>query len=161
MRRSTSRTVSRYWLTLARSAGPSFRLSRAISSLNQSSRLALFRSAARRSAVLPPSPNKTFKDDPRMSFGRQRRRRRRPGKIVLIDAGVTVVALAHRLDQIHRQFQRRQLRLLADLLGGDLIDRRSQVVVRAFRQLRLGGAQEGGVGGGVRAGIGVLQFQIA
>ena len=49
---------------------------------------------------------------------------------------------------------------LTDVLRGDLIDRRSQVVVRAFRQLRLGGAQEGGVGGGMAAGIGVLQLQV-
>ena len=46
------------------------------------------------------------------------------------------------------------------LLRGDLIDRGAQVIVRAFRQLRLGRAEEGGVGGRVAAGIGVLQLQI-
>ena len=61
---------------------------------------------------------------------------------------------------IHRQFERRQLRLLTDLFRRDLIHRRAQIVVRAFRQLRLGGAQESGVGGRMAAGIRVPQFQI-
>ena len=42
----------------ARSAGPSVFLSRASSSVTESSRLARFFSAARRSAMLPPSPNR-------------------------------------------------------------------------------------------------------
>ncbi len=42
IRRSTSRTVSRYWPTRARSAGPSRVFSRAISSVTESSRLARF-----------------------------------------------------------------------------------------------------------------------
>ena len=95
-----------------------------------------------------------------MRLGRQRRGGRRPGKIVLIDAGVAVVALADDLQQIHRQFERRQLRLLADVLGGDLIDGGAEVIVGAFGQLGLGGAEEGGVGSRMAAGIGVLQFQI-
>ena len=95
-----------------------------------------------------------------MSFRRQRRRRRRPGEIVLIDAGIAVVALADDRQQIHRQLQRRQLRVAADLLGGDLIDRRAQVIIRAFGALGLGGAQERGVRGRMRAGIGVPQFQV-
>ena len=78
----------------------------------------------------------------------------------MINAGVAVVALADHLEQIHRKLQRRQLRLLTDLLRGDLIDRGAEVVVRAFRQLRLGGAEEGGVGSRMAAGIGVLQLQI-
>ena len=56
IRRSTSRTVSRYSLTLAWSAGPSLRFRLAMSSVTQSSRLARLRSAARRSARVPPSP---------------------------------------------------------------------------------------------------------
>ena len=58
------------------------------------------------------------------------------------------------------QFERRQLRVLADLLGGDLVDGGAEIVIGAFGPLGRGGAEEGGVGGGVRAGIGVLQFQI-
>ena len=50
-----------------------------------------------------------FKDDSRMGLGRQRRGRGGPGKVVLIDAGVTIVALTDELEQIHRHFQRRQL----------------------------------------------------
>ena len=160
MRRSTSRTVSRYWLTLVRSPGPSFFCRRAISSLTQSSRLAFFRSSARAVRRAAALAEQALEDDARMGLGRQRRRGRRPRQIVLVDAGVAVVALAHRGEQIHRQLERRQPRLLADLLRRDLIDRRAQVVVGALGPLRLGGAQEGGVGRRVRAGIGVLQLQI-
>ena len=62
--------------------------------------------------------------------------------------------------QVHRHLERRQLRLLADLLGGDLIDGRAEVVVGALGQLGPGRAQEGGVGGRVRAGVGVPQLQV-
>ena len=102
-----------------------------------------------------------LEDDARVGFGRKRRRRRRPREVVLVDARVAVVALAHRLEQIHRQLQRRQQRLLADLLRGDLVDRRAQVVVGAFGPFRLGRAQERGVRRGMRAGIRVLQLQVA
>ncbi len=131
-----------------------------MSSLTQSSRLARLlqrRAPVGRAAALAEQP---LEDDARMRLGRQRRRRRRPGEIVLIDAGVAVVALADRLEQVHRQLERRQLRLLADLLRGDLIDRGAEVVVGALGPLRLGRAQERGVRGRMRAGIGVLQLQV-
>ena len=101
-----------------------------------------------------------LENNSRMRFRRQRRRRRRPREIILVNTGVAIVALADHLHQVHRELQRRQLRLLTDVLRGDLIDRGSQVVVRAFRQFRLGSAQEGGVGGRMAAGVGVLQFQV-
>ena len=74
-----------------------------------------------------------LEDDARMRLGRQRRRRRRPREVVLVDAGVAVVALADGREQVHRQLERRQLRLLADLLGGDLVDGRAEVVVACSR----------------------------
>ena len=161
MRRSTSRTVSRYWLTRARSAGPSvFLQPRDLLGhrIEQAGPLLQRRAAIRRAAAFA---EQALEDDPRMRLGRQRRRRRRPGEVVLIDAGVAVVALADDRQQVHRQFERRQLRLVADLLGGDLIDRRAEIVVGALGLLRLGGAQERGVGGGVRARIRVPQLQVA
>ena len=160
MRRSTSRTVSRYSPTFARSAPPSLPCSRAMSSLTKSSRLALRRSAARRSAALPPSPNRRSKTSRGWASARQRGRRRRPRQIVLIDAGETVVALAHGLEQIHRHLERRKLRLLSDLLGRHLIDGDSEMVVGAFGPFGFRGAQECRVGGRVRARIGVLQLQV-
>ena len=67
-----------------------------------------------RAAALAEQP---LEDDARMRLGRERRRRRRPREVVLIDARVAVVALADGLEQIHRQLERRQQRLLADLLA--------------------------------------------
>ena len=133
---------------------------RAMSSLTESSRLA--RLLQRRATVggAAALAEQALEDDARMRLGRQRRRRRRPREVVLIDAGVAVVALADRLEQIHRQLERRQLRLLADLLRGDLIDRGAEVVVGALGPLRLRRAEERGVRGRVRAGIGVLQLQV-
>ena len=113
-----------------------------MSSRTQSSRLARLpqrRAAIGRAAALAEQP---LEDDARVRLGRKRRRRRRPREVVLIDARVAVVALTDRLEQIHRQLQRRQQRLLADLLRGNLIDRRAQVVVGAFGPFRLRRAQE-------------------
>ena len=98
--------------------------------------------------------------NPGMRLGGQRRRRRGPGEIVLIDTGVTVVALADDLHEVHRQLQRGQLSLLADVLSGDLVHGRAEVIIRAFGQLRLGGAEECGIGSRMTAGIGVLQFHV-
>ena len=95
-----------------------------------------------------------------MGLSRKGRRWRRPREIVLVDARIAVVALTHHLEQIHRQLQRRQQCFLADLLRSDLIDRRAQVVVRALGPFRRGRAEEGGVGGRMGAGIGVLQLQV-
>ena len=47
-----------------------------------------------------------------------------------------------------------------NLLGGNLINGRSKVVVRALRSLRLGGAQKCTVRRSMRARVGVSQFQI-
>ena len=99
-----------------------------------------------------------LEDDARVRFSRQRGRGRRPGEIVLISAGVAVVALTDHLEVVHGQFEGGQLGSLSNTLSRDLIDRRSQVVVGALRQLGFGGTQEGRVGGSVAAGVGVLQF---
>ena len=161
MRRSTSRTVSRYWATRARSAGPSWLLScgeLVRHGIEQAGPALQGGAAVGRGAALAEQP---LEHDPRVGLARQRRRRRRPRQVVLVDAGVAVVALADERQQVHRQFERRQLRVLADLLGGDLIDRRAQVVVGALGALGPGGAQERGVRGRVRAGVGVPQLQVA
>ena len=107
-----------------------------------------------------PFAEQALEDDARVRLGRQRGRGRRPRQVVLVDAGVAVVALPHHVHQVHRQLQRRQARLLPDLPRRDLIDRRPQVVVAALGPLRGGRAQERGVRGGVRARIGVPQLQV-
>ena len=113
--------------------------------------------AVRGVAALAEQP---LEDDPRMGLGRQRRRRRGPREVVLINAGVAVIALADGREQVHRHLERRQLRLLADLLRGDLVNGGPEIIVRALGQLRPGGAQERGVGRRVSPGIGVLQLEV-
>ena len=100
-----------------------------------------------------------FEDDARMRLGRKRSRGRRPGKAILIDARVTVVAHTGERVQIHRELQRRQLRLAAHLLGRDLVDGRAQVIVGALGVFGGRGAQKRRVGGVVRSRIRVLQPQ--
>ena len=46
-----------------------------------------------------------LENDSRMRFRRQRRCRRRPGKIILVNTGVAIVALAHHLHQVHRELE--------------------------------------------------------
>ena len=161
MRRSTSRTVSRYWPTLAAILGPELRLQPrdVVANRIEEAGLALQRrSPIGRAAALS---EQALEDDARVRLGRKGRGRRRPREVVLIDARVAVVALTDHLEQVHRQLERRQQRLLAELLRRDLIDRRAEVVVRALGPLRFRGAQERGVGRGMRAGVGVLQLQVA
>ena len=84
-----------------------------MSSRTQSSRLARLpqrRAALGGAAAFAEQP---LEHDARMRLGRQRRRRRRPRQVVLVDARVAVVALPDRLQQVHRQLERRQLRLAA------------------------------------------------
>ena len=101
-----------------------------------------------------------LEDDARMRLGGERGRRRRPGEAILIDAGVAVVAHAGERVQVHRQLERRQLRLAADLPGGDLVDRRAQEIVRALGVLGEGRAQEPRVRCVVRARVGILQARV-
>ena len=79
---------------------------------------------------------KHFEDDARMRFGRQRGGGRRPGEIVLVDARISVVALTHGLQQVHRQLERRKLRLFPGLVGEDLIHRDADVEPGLARRRR-------------------------
>ena len=161
MRRSTSRTVSRYSLTFVRSAGAELPLQPGdvfAHPVEQAGALAERGAPLRRAAAFA---EEALEDDARMRFRRQRGGGRRPREVVLVDAGVAVVALPHHFHQIHRQLQRRQLRLLPHLLRGDLIDGRAEVVVAAFGPLRFRRAQERRVRRGVRARIRVLQLHVA
>ncbi len=99
--------------------------------------------------------------DPRVGLAGQRRGRRGPRQAVVVDAGVAVVALAGQRHQVHGQFQRRQLRIPAELPGCKLVGRGAQEIVRAFGEFGPRGAQERGVGGCVRAGVGIPQFEVA
>ena len=95
-----------------------------------------------------------------MRLGRERGRGRRPGEAILINARVTVVAHAGERVQVHRELERRQLRLAADLPCGDLVDRRAEKIIRALGVLGEGRAQEPRVGRVVRARVGILQPRV-
>ena len=101
-----------------------------------------------------------FKHDARVRLRGQRRRRRGPREIVLVDAGVAVVALAGRLQHIHRELEGRELGRVPDLLRRDLVGGRAEIVVGAFGVLRLGRAQKGRVRGRVGAGVGRAQLEV-
>src|SRR6185503_19485921 len=68
---------------------------------------------------------KALENDTRVRLGRERGSRRRPRETILIHARVAVVAHARERVQVHRELERRQLRLAADLSGGDLVDCRA------------------------------------
>ena len=98
--------------------------------------------------------------DAGMGLGGQRGRRRRPRQAVLVDAGVAVVADARERVQVHRQLERRQLRVLADLQGRELVGGGAEEVVGALGVLGVGGAEEPGVRRVVRARVGELQLGV-
>ena len=82
-------------------------------------------------------------DHPRIDLHRQRRGWRAPRNRVHIGATEAYVARSHQPAEIlGRQFQRRQRRLLADLLRCDLIDGYAGVNVRAIGALGMNAVQE-------------------
>ena len=101
-----------------------------------------------------------FEDDTRVGFVGEGRGGRGPGEIVLVNAGVAVVALAGGLEHVHREFERGELGGLADLLGGELVGGGGEAIVVTLGVLGFGGAEEGGVGRGVGAGVGVAQLHV-
>jgi hypothetical protein len=53
--------------------------------------------------LVAPLAEEHFEHQPRMRLGRERRRGRRPRQVVLVDAGIPVIALADDLHHVHRQ----------------------------------------------------------
>ena len=95
-----------------------------------------------------------------MRLARQRRRRRRPRQTVLIHARIPVVANPGQRIQIHRQLQRRYLRLPPHLRRRHLVHRNAGKVVGALRMLRRRRAQESRIRRVMRPRIRRLQPQI-
>ena len=137
-RRSISRTSSRYCSTRSRSLLPTLMLeaSEALGDRIQDAALLLAPRAALlgRAAVAEQS----LEDDLRIHLHRQRPHRRLPRDRVRVDAAIAFAARARvRAGIFDRELQRRQQRLLTDLLRDDLIDRRAGFDVGAGRLLRL------------------------
>ena len=153
MRRSTSRTASRYSETPRAVAGAERPLQAReilVDAIEQAALLLhpvepLFRRAA--------FAEQPLEHDARVVLGRQRRRRRLPRHRVHVGAAVARFALAaedeidFRRDQLHR----RQHRVLAELRGRDLVGGRAVPDVRAFGVLRMDAGQPGGAGARVLA----------
>ena len=62
-----------------------------------------------------------------------------PGEIVGVGAGVTGIAIAGLARVFHAEFERREARLLADLIGDDLIERDAGLDIdQGFARLNAG-----------------------
>src|SRR5262249_9523358 len=69
-----------------------------------------------------PGPEEAFEGQPGVELRRHRRRRRAPGEVVLVGAGVSRVARAGLADRVAGQLQRREPSEVADAAGDHLVD---------------------------------------
>ena len=116
----------------------------------------VFRDPVQNAAVLPQLGAPLFgaatvaeqplENDTGIGFGRKRRRGRRPRQIVHVGACKAVVAVADLSNDLRSKLERRDRRILAQLPGRYLIDRRGQLVIAAFRPLCISSAQKCCVG---------------
>src|SRR5205814_10233434 len=83
-----------------------------------------------------------LEDEAWTCFRRQRRRRRLPRHRVHVRARVAVIAGADDVVAVEGDLERRELRIAADLLRDQLIDRRAGLDVGAFGLLRMHAAHE-------------------
>ena len=87
-----------------------------------------------------------LEDDARVRLVRVRRRRRAPRDAVRVDATVAVVAVADEVGLLHRQLERPQRGVAADVLRGDLVRGDAVADVGALGLLRVHAAQPDGPG---------------
>ena len=146
MRRSMSRTASRYSVNLPASLGPRPRRTSPILSTTESSRLRLlFRRTARTAgSVLPPSPNIRSKTTRGLCSIGSGRGRPAPRQRVAVGAAIAAVARARALvARLQRQLQRAELRFAAELGREQLVHRyvRPEVVALLAERPRDGAGQ--------------------
>ena len=142
MRCSTSRMESRYSPSLVRSCPPEATRER-----RDLARQAIENAAILLDAPAPflrgvAAPEEPLEHEARIRLRRQRLRRRLPRQRVHVGARVAVVAGADDVVAVDGDLQRRQLRVAADPLGDELVDRRPRLHVRAFGLLRVHRAHE-------------------
>ena len=112
------------------------------------------RARAARLAAVPAWPNRRSNTDARVDLHRQRRGRRAPRDRVQVRAAEPRRAGADVAGEVlGRHFERRQRRVLADLLGDDLIDRRVRQHVLGFGPLRPHAGEEAADADGVIADL--------
>src|SRR5581483_5729986 len=85
----------------------------------------------------------------RVGLGRDRGRRRLPGEVVLVGAGVAVVAVAGPAARVAAQLQGGEAGEVADVVGHDLVDGHAGVDVGAAGLLDADAGEEGAAGAGV------------
>ncbi len=102
--------------------------------------------------ALVRAAEEALEDQPWVDLLGHRRRFGAPRQVVGIGAAVAGVARAGAPDLFATDLQRREARGLADLGGGDLIDRDADLDVCAAGLLGLTAGEEGGHGAGVVAG---------
>ena len=136
MRRSMSRIASRYSSSLPRSVGPRPRCSRR-DVLGRPSRECCgppaCRAQPRRRVGAVAVAEQPLEHRARLDLHRQRRRRRPPRERVAVGAAVAGVARAEEVVGIAAELERGQLRLAAELPGGDLVHRHPGLDVGALR----------------------------
>ena len=146
MRRSISRTESRYSASLLRSPGPSARRSAGELLGDRVENAAIPPEAAEPRFALGAvaGAEQAFEDRARVGLHRQRRLGVAPGDRGAVGAAVAVLALAHQVVRLERELERRQLGLLvrtpAPRSGPSRCPRRGGVLPRLVR-MRAG--QEG------------------
>ena len=135
-----SRMASRYSETLPRSPGPSV-VDQARSSIGnrvqQAAVLLDLRAPLRRIGAVAIA-KEPLEYGARAIFHRQRRGRRAPGQRAQHGAIPALLALADDVVILQTKLERGQLRLLAEFVGGELIDGNSQRAFAASGECRLG-----------------------
>ncbi len=132
IRRSTSRTASRYSSTCTRSARPELaRQAREIGA-DEVENAAILARLCRALRIRAAVAEQALEHDSRIVLTRDRSRRRAPRQRVQVDAAVRAVAHAGEHAEVDRKLERRQHGLLAEHLRRQLIGRHAAFDVGAF-----------------------------
>ena len=134
MRRSTSRTSSRWRSSRARSSPGSVRVERGRVLEHRVEQARGLRAPLRALLGRRAVAEQPLEDDLRIHLHRQRRRRRAPRDRIAVGARQTRAAAQAAF--LERELERRQRRVLAEGKRGDLIDRRAELRRRARVGLR-------------------------
>ena len=154
MRRSMSRIASRYCVSFAAVGRPEPPLQplHFLDERIEDAAIVLDAREARRLRRVVAVAEQPLEHRARLVLHRQRRRRVAPRQRVGVGAAVAGLARADQLVRVEAQLERRQLRVLAERLRGDLVHRHAGADVGAFGLLRVHAGEERRRGAHVIAG---------